>query len=163
PRVSRTHGMETGAGFREPDDWRCCPFPRQWRFVHLVQPVVDAREPRLPVEHREGTVLGDTCGTVDADRLVDHAVQHTRPTGSMTGYGLSWLVVLVYPMLATIQIIGAQVGVVAKRGLQQAVRQTYGRGWGLCLLASVLAVNAVTIGADLEAGAAAFGLVLGVD
>jgi Mn2+/Fe2+ NRAMP family transporter len=78
--------------------------------------------------------------------------------GASTEYGLSWLVILIYPMLASIQIISAQVGVVAKQGLQQAVCRVYGRGWGMVLLLSVLAVNLITIGADLEGGAAALGL-----
>ena len=83
--------------------------------------------------------------------------------GATTGYALSWLVILVLPMLASIQICAAQVGVVARRGLQAAVRDVYGRGWGLVLLTAVVAVNLITIVADLEAGAAAIGLVVRVD
>ncbi|HET9014067.1 MAG TPA: NRAMP family divalent metal transporter [Thermomicrobiaceae bacterium] len=78
--------------------------------------------------------------------------------GATTVYGLSWLTILLLPMLASIQVISAQVGVVAKQGLQRAVRGTYGRGWGLLLLISVLAVNVVTLAADLEAGAASLSL-----
>jgi len=79
--------------------------------------------------------------------------------GATTVYGLSWLTILIFPMLAAVQMISAQVGVVAKRGLQNAVSHVYGRGWGMVLLLSVLAVNVITIGADLEAGAAALGLI----
>src|SRR5579875_3739410 len=79
--------------------------------------------------------------------------------GATTVYGLSWLTILILPMLAAIQMISAQVGVVAKRGLQSAVRHRYGRVWGMVLLLSVVAVSVVTIGADLEAGAAALGLI----
>lgn len=82
--------------------------------------------------------------------------------GASTGFGLSWLVILVYPMLASIQIISAQVGVAARQGLQRAVCQVYGRRWGMLLLLSVLAVNLITIGADLEGGAAALGLLFHV-
>lgn len=83
--------------------------------------------------------------------------------GASTVYGLSWLTILIFPMLAVIQMISAHVGVAARHGLQSAVRHTYGRGWGFVLLVSVLAVNAITIGADLEAGAAALGLLFGID
>lgn len=83
--------------------------------------------------------------------------------GAATGYGLSWLVILVLPMLAAVQICAAQVGVVARKGLQAAVRDTYGRGWGAVLLVAVIAVNLITIVADLEAGAAAIGLIIPVD
>src|SRR5262249_29422792 len=78
--------------------------------------------------------------------------------GATTGYALSWLVILVWPMLATVQVIASQVGLAARSGLQEVVRTTYGRGWGMVLLLVVLVVNAITIGADLKAGAAALGL-----
>ncbi len=82
--------------------------------------------------------------------------------GATTIYGLSWLAILIYPLLASIQIISAQVGVITGDGLQAIVRGAYGRRWGLVLLISVLAVNVVTISADLEAGAAALGLIFGL-
>ena len=83
--------------------------------------------------------------------------------GSTTGYGLSWLAILTYPMLANVQQISARIGVMTRRGLQELVRERFGRGWGLVLLGSVLCVNVITLGADLEAGAAALGLVSGID
>lgn len=82
--------------------------------------------------------------------------------GATTIYGLSWLTILIYPLLASIQIISAQVGVVTGNGLQEIVRDAYGRRWGLVLLISVLTVNVITISADLEAGAAALGLIFGL-
>lgn len=82
--------------------------------------------------------------------------------GASTRYGLSWLLILLYPMLASIQMISAQVGVIAKCGLQQAVRLRYGRRWGVLLLLSVLTVNLITLAADLEGGAAALGLLFNV-
>lgn len=83
--------------------------------------------------------------------------------GASTVYGLSWLVILIFPMLTAIQIISARIGAVSKRGLQRDVAKHYGRGWGLLLLAAVLAVNLVTLAADLEGGAAALGLLFHVD
>lgn len=80
--------------------------------------------------------------------------------GATTVYGLSWLVVLLFPLLSTIQILGARVGVVAGTGLQRASRLAYGRAWGIVLLCSVLVVSLITIGADLEGGAAALALLL---
>jgi Mn2+/Fe2+ NRAMP family transporter len=78
--------------------------------------------------------------------------------GATTGFALSWLVILVFPMLASVQVIASQVGLAARSGLQELVRRTYGWGWGLVLLVSVVLVNAVTIAADVKAGAAALGL-----
>lgn len=50
-----------------------------------------------------------------------------------------------------------------KRGLQRDVAKHYGRGWGIVLLLSVLAVNLLTIAADLGGGAAALSVIFRVD
>lgn len=78
-----------------------------------------------------------------------------------TTYRLSWLTLLVYPMRANVQVISARMGLVTSRGLQELVRARYGRRWGVVLLITVLAVNLVTLAADLEAGAA-LGMVVAV-
>jgi Mn2+/Fe2+ NRAMP family transporter len=83
--------------------------------------------------------------------------------GSTTLYRLSWLLIVLYPMLTAIQIISARIGTVTKRGLQRDVAKQYGRRWGFVLLVSVLAVNLLTIAADLGGGAAALGLIFHVD
>jgi len=81
--------------------------------------------------------------------------------GSTTIYGLSWLALLTFPMLATVQRISTQLGVATHDDLQRCVRRHFGRSTRLLLLGSVLAVSAITAGADLGGGAAALGLLLG--
>jgi Mn2+/Fe2+ NRAMP family transporter len=82
--------------------------------------------------------------------------------GSTTRYGLSWLVILVIPMLIIVQSISAAVGLVARTGLEDAVRSRYGRLWAWVALLCVLGVNVVTLAADLEGGSAALSLLTGV-
>jgi Mn2+/Fe2+ NRAMP family transporter len=82
--------------------------------------------------------------------------------GSTTIYGLSWLVVLIVPMLIVVQTISAKVGTVCGKGLQDIVRTRYGRGWAFVVLAAILAVDVLTLAADLEGGAAALGLLTGL-
>jgi Mn2+/Fe2+ NRAMP family transporter len=103
---------------------------------------------------------GIVSGASDADPTT---VATMSVVGATTTYRLSWLTVLVYPMLANVQVISARVGLVTNRGLQELVRRRYGRRWGIVLLIAVLAVNLVTLAADLEAGAAALGLVFNLD
>jgi Mn2+/Fe2+ NRAMP family transporter len=103
---------------------------------------------------------GLVAGASDCDPTT---VATMSVAGSTTGFGLSALTILVFPMLASVQIISAQVGVVAKAGLQKVVTDLYGKPWSLILLLSVLAVNLVTIGADLEAGAASLALMIHID
>lgn len=83
--------------------------------------------------------------------------------GATTEYRLSWLMVLLYPMLTVIQIISARIGTVTKRGLQRDVAKEYGKAWGFVLLVSVVGVNLLTISADLGGGAAALGLIFHVE
>lgn len=83
--------------------------------------------------------------------------------GAQTGYQLAWVVVLVAPLLAVVLAIAAQVGAVAKDDLQALARRRYGTRVAGLLLVSVVAVNMVTIAADLQAGAVGLGLLAGVD
>ncbi len=103
---------------------------------------------------------GVVSGASDTDPTT---VATMSVVGSTTGYSLSWLTLLCYPMLANVQVISARIGVVTRRGLQEIVRERFGRRWGFVLLLSVLAVNLVTVAADLEAGAAALGLIFHLD
>jgi Mn2+/Fe2+ NRAMP family transporter len=83
--------------------------------------------------------------------------------GSTTTYELGWLTLLVIPMLVVIQAVAAQVGTVAKKGLEDCVRSAYGRTWAIVALAALLIVNVLTLAADLEGGGAAVQLLTGVD
>jgi Mn2+/Fe2+ NRAMP family transporter len=83
--------------------------------------------------------------------------------GAQTGYQLAWLALLVAPLLAVVLAIAAQVGAAARDDLQSLTRKRYGRGAAAVLLVSVVAVNLVTIAADLQAGAAGLGLLAGVN
>ncbi len=79
--------------------------------------------------------------------------------GSTTVYGLGWLVLLAIPMLAAVQAISSQVGVVAKgSGLEDIVRERYGTISAFVVLLAVLVVNILTFSADLEGGGAALQL-----
>ena len=82
--------------------------------------------------------------------------------GAQTMYRLSWVALLVAPLLAVVLAIAAQVGMVTRSDLQSLARNRYGRVVGAVLLVSVVVVNVVTIAADLQAGAAGIGLLTGI-
>jgi Mn2+/Fe2+ NRAMP family transporter len=79
--------------------------------------------------------------------------------GASTGFQLLWLVVLVIPMLAVVQVISGSIGVVCRQQLQKAIERGYGKTWSVIALVSVVAVSTVTLAADLEGGAAALELI----
>jgi Mn2+/Fe2+ NRAMP family transporter len=83
--------------------------------------------------------------------------------GAATGYQLSWVALLVAPLLGVVQTIAAYVGSVARNDLQTLTLQRYGRRVAAVLLVSVVVVNVVTIAADLQAGAVGLGLLAGLD
>jgi len=83
--------------------------------------------------------------------------------GASTMFGLAWLTLLMMPALVVVQVLATRVGVLSGRDLQRAVRDGYGRVASVLFLVSVLAVNVVTVAADVAAGAAAIGLLVGVD
>ncbi len=83
--------------------------------------------------------------------------------GSSTGYSLAWLILLLAPMLIAVQLMSSSLGLVARRGLETVIRETYGPRWAMLTMVLVLGVNLVTIAADLEGGAAALGLLTGLD
>lgn len=107
-----------------------------------------------------GIGSGIVAGASDNDPTT---VATLSVVGASTGYGLSWLVLLIIPMVATVQAISAAVGLVSRKGLEDCIRFRYGRGWALLALLAVLIVNVLTLAADLEGGAAALGLLTHAD
>jgi Mn2+/Fe2+ NRAMP family transporter len=83
--------------------------------------------------------------------------------GAQTGYQLSWVALLVAPLLGVVLTIAAQLGIVTRSDLQSLVLEHYGRWIARVLLVSVVLVNLVTMAADLQAGAAGIGLLAGVE
>ncbi|MGZ3517546.1 MAG: NRAMP family divalent metal transporter [Vulcanimicrobiaceae bacterium] len=103
---------------------------------------------------------GIISGTSDNDPTT---VASLAVIGSTTVFGLLWLVVLIIPMLAVVQALSAFVGVTCKDGLEDFVRKRYGLLWATIVVAAVLAVNVLTLSADIEAGGAAVQLITNVD
>src|SRR5450755_3548950 len=126
---------------------------------------MDKQDPRLSDKKspkRWWKVLGPgiVSGASDNDPTT---VASLAVIGSTTTYGLSWLVLLVIPMLSIVQAISAQIGLVTNAGLETVVRERYGKGWAFLALVSVLIVNLITLAADLEGGGAALSLLVNID
>lgn len=81
--------------------------------------------------------------------------------GATTSYALGWLVILVIPMLATIQAISGAVGAVCRDGLEDILKKHYGRWAAWIALVAIIAVSWLTLVADIEAGGAGASLIFG--
>ena len=116
---------------------------------------VRAAAPQRPAA---GFSPGIVAGASDNDPTT---VATLAVVGAQTGFSLAWVVVLLFPMLATVQAVASAVGVATGRGLQQVVAGRFGRRVAALSLCSLVVVNVLTLVADLEGGAAAVGLLLG--
>jgi Mn2+/Fe2+ NRAMP family transporter len=101
---------------------------------------------------------GFVSGASDADPTT---VASLAVVGAATGYTLSWLVVLLLPMIAIVQSIAAAIGS-GQTSIQNAIRRQYGLAWALLALVAVVVVNLMTLAADLEAGAESLKLLTGL-
>ena len=82
--------------------------------------------------------------------------------GAVYGYATLWIALLTFPLMASIQLMCARLGMVTGRGLASSVRKYYPRWvlWGAC---SILVVaNVINIGADLGGMAEATELITGI-
>ena len=80
--------------------------------------------------------------------------------GAQFGYQLGWTLLLTYPLMCAIQQISAEIGRVTGRGLAGNLRRHYPRSLLYGLVALLIIANAINIGADLGAMAAALKLLV---
>jgi Mn2+/Fe2+ NRAMP family transporter len=76
-----------------------------------------------------------------------------------TGYAMGWLVVLLLPLLAIVQSIGASIATVSQTSLQEAILNTFGRRTAIAAALSVVSVGLFTLAADMQAGAQALAII----
>jgi NRAMP (natural resistance-associated macrophage protein)-like metal ion transporter len=78
--------------------------------------------------------------------------------GSRYGYSLLWLLILITPILALTQEMGARMGVVTRRGLAGLIRERFSLRVTAFAMLVLLAANFGTTVAEFAGVAAAFGL-----
>lgn len=116
-------------------------------------PVVGPSRPRLL------GVLGPGLITGASDDDPSGIATYSQ-AGAQFGYGLSWTLLLTYPLMCAVQIISARVGRTTGHGLAGILRRFY-PNWILQTLVFFLVVaNTINLGADLGAMAEAFALVM---
>ena len=82
--------------------------------------------------------------------------------GAAYGYATLWIALITFPLMVSVQLMCARLGMVTGQGLAAAVRIHYPRWvlWGAC---SILVIaNVINIGADLGGMAAATELMTGI-
>src|SRR6266850_7302097 len=84
-------------------------------------------------------------------------------TGASFGYAPLWTALFSFPLMVSVQLMCARLGMVAGRGLAGVVRRRYARWvlWSACGL--LVVANTFNIGADLGGMAEATEVVTGLD
>jgi len=84
-------------------------------------------------------------------------------TGASFGYAPLWTALFSFPLMASVQLMCARLGMVTGLGLAGVIRRRYSRWilWGACSL--LIVANVVNIGADLGGMADATEMVTGVN
>ncbi len=80
--------------------------------------------------------------------------------GAQYGFGLLWLAIVTTPMMIAVQEMSARIATVTGRGFTEVLKRTSGKQVVLVLTMLLFVVNAVNIGADLSAMAAAAQLIV---
>jgi Mn2+/Fe2+ NRAMP family transporter len=81
--------------------------------------------------------------------------------GATTGFSQLWLLLLSTPLLIVIHRMIARIGDIAKKGLITLIKENFGRRSAFVCLAVLLAVNLLTLVADIVGMAAGFQLLTG--
>jgi Mn2+/Fe2+ NRAMP family transporter len=117
-------------------------------------PVVGSSKPRLLQILGPGLITGAS----DDD---PSGIGTYSQAGAQLGFGISWTMLLTYPLMVAVQEISARVGRITGRGLAGNICRHY-PGWLLQgLVLSLFAANAINIGADLGAMGDATRLLIG--
>src|SRR5579862_4758933 len=119
-------------------------------------PSVPARVERFFADLGPGLVTG--AADDDPSGISTYSV-----TGAAFGYAPLWIALFSFPLMVSVQLMCARLGMVTGKGLAGVVRVRYSRWvlWGACAL--LIVANVVNIGADLGGMAEATELVTGLN
>jgi NRAMP (natural resistance-associated macrophage protein)-like metal ion transporter len=81
--------------------------------------------------------------------------------GAQFGYGMTWVLLFSFPLMASIQEVSARIGRVTGQGIAANVGQHYSRLLLSVLVLLLIVANVINLGADLGAMGAAVKLVIG--
>ncbi|HXG78270.1 MAG TPA: divalent metal cation transporter [Methyloceanibacter sp.] len=101
---------------------------------------------------------GLTTGAADDD---PSGIATYSQAGAQFGYGLTWTMLLTFPLMASIQVISALMGWHTRRGLAANIATRLPRTVLFCLVGLLVAANTVNIAADLAAMGAVLELAIG--
>ena len=79
--------------------------------------------------------------------------------GAQFGFGMLWMILFLYPLMATVQEICARLGLITGNGLAGIMKKRYSRKIVYPIASLLLIANTINIGADIGAMAASIRLI----
>src|SRR5947208_12316890 len=123
------------------------------------------RRRRRQVRHRNPwrrilTVLGPGLITGASDDDPSGIATYSQ-AGAQFGYGMCWVMLATWPLMAAIQEISARIGRVTGKGIAGNIREHYPRALLYPIVGMLLIANIINLGADLGAMGDAVRLLVG--
>src|SRR5437660_3851091 len=109
-----------------------------------ASPVVEPGKPRLL------KVLGPGLITGASDDDPSGIATYSQ-AGAQFGYGMCWVMLATWPLMAAIQEISARIGRVTGKGIAGNIREHYPRALLYPMVGLLLVANIINLGADLGA------------
>lgn len=116
--------------------------------------------PRRPRQRGFLALLGPGLITGASDDDPSGIATYSQ-VGAQFGYGMAWVMLFTWPLMAAIQEVSARIGRVTGDGIAGNIREHYPRWLLYVIVALLLAANIINLGADLGAMGAALQLLLG--
>ena len=118
------------------------------------------RAPRRPPHKGFLALLGPGLITGASDDDPSGIATYSQ-AGAQFGYGMCWVMLFTYPLMAAIQEISARIGRVTGQGIAGNIRTHYPAWLLRVIVALLLGANIANLGADLGAMGAALQLLIG--
>jgi NRAMP (natural resistance-associated macrophage protein)-like metal ion transporter len=121
-----------------------------------------SRQPRRPKSMRVKSILkslgpGVITGASDDD---PSGIATFAQAGAQFGFGVLWLAIFQYPIMAAIQEMCARIGLVTGKGIAAVIKSKYSNKVLYPLASLLLIANTINIGADIGAMSASVRLLL---
>src|SRR4051794_33351641 len=124
------------------------------RLLTGASPVVGPSKPRFLKALGPGLI----SGAADDD---PSGIGTYSQAGAQLGFGISWTMLLAYPLMVAIQEISALIGRTTGHGIAGNIRRHYSGTLLHVIVALLFVANAINIGADLAAMADALKMLIG--
>src|SRR3989449_6043550 len=117
------------------------------RFLMSDAPKIDRHSHNPLVRYFRILGPGLVTGAADDD---PSGITTYSVAGASLGYGMLWMALATFPLMAAVQLICARIGLVTGRGLAAAIRGHYPRPFLYIACLLLLVANVFNIAADLS-------------